>query len=244
MKYGIVHYNTPELTTCLISSIKRWDEDATIFIFENSDKRPLEDVFGDLIIFDNSKGQLIDFSKLIEEAHNHLSPASWQAHLASIETNNFGSMKHAASVQWLIDNVADSFLLLDSDVLLKKSPLDLATDKICSGSIDYLTPQFYRIAPYICYLNYSELAKHNVKFFDIKTFDSVHYDTDTGGTFLKELEQKHIEFNRFDWMEYCVHFGNGSWRTCKKANLKNASVGTYQMFLLEHKHLWNYIDAT
>ena len=239
MNYGIVHYNTPELTTCLIASIRKWDKDAKIFIFENSNKRPLEDIWDDLTIFDNTKGQLIDFEKLIEEAHKYLSPNSWKAHLATIKTNNFGSMKHAASVQWIIENLKSNFLLLDSDVLLKKSPLDLITNKICSGSIDFLTNTIYRIAPYICYLNYNEMILNNIKFFDIRTFDAAYYDKDTGGSFLKELEKKKIEFNHFNWLDYCVHFGNGSWRFGNiSANLPNSSKGTFQQFLAENKIYW------
>lgn len=244
MNYGIVHYNTPELTTCLIASIRKWDDAAKIFIFENSDKSPLEDIWGDLTVFDNTKGQLIDFEKLIEEAHKFLSPSSWIGHLATKTTNNFGSMKHAASVQWLIENLKDSFLLLDSDVLLKKCPLDLVTEKICSGSIDFLSKTVYRIAPYICYLNYDEMIKNNIKFFDIKTFDSCYYNKDTGGTFLSEITNKHLEFNQFNWMDYCVHFGNGSWRVFGNiSNLKNASYGNFKTFLLEHKKLWLDIQS-
>ena len=239
MNYGIVHYNTPELTTCLIASIKKWDKDAKIFIFENSNKRPLEDIWGNLTIFDNTKGQLIDFEKLIKEAHKYLSPNSWRGHIATKSTNNFGSMKHASSVQWLIENLKDNFLLLDSDVLLKKSPLNLITDKICSGSIDFLTNTIYRIAPYICYLNYNEMIKNNIKFFDIRTFDACYYNKDTGGTFLTEIMNRHLEFNKFNWMEYCVHFGNGSWRVLgNRSNLKNASIGSFYSFLMENKELW------
>ena len=113
MKYGIVHYNTPELTTCLIASIRKWDDKPEIFIFENSDKKPLEDVWGDLTIFDNTKGQLIDFEKLIEEAHKYLSPSSWNGHIATKPTNNFGSMKHASSVQWLIEKLKDNRIYIN-----------------------------------------------------------------------------------------------------------------------------------
>lgn len=244
MNYGIVHYNTPELTTCLIASIRKWDKDAKIFIFENSNKSPLEDNWGDLTIFDNTKGQLIDFNILIEEAHKYLSPSSWRGHVATKPTNNFGSMKHAASVQWLIENLKSDFLLLDSDVLLKKSPLDLATNKICSGSIDALTKTAYRIAPYICYLNYNEIQKNGIKFFDVKTFDACYYNKDTGGTFLIEIMNKHLEFNEFNWMDYCVHFGNGSWRVLgNQSNLKNASNGTFYTFLMENKNLWQSIQS-
>lgn len=238
MKYGIVHYNTPELTTCLIASIRKWDDKPEIFVFENSDKRPLEDIWGDLTIFDNTQGQLIDFNKLIVEAHKYLSPHSWQAHLATIKMNNFGSMKHAASVQWLIENLKDSFLLLDSDVLLKKNPSDLITEKICSGSIDAISNTVYRIAPYICFLNYPELIKNEIKFFNIKTFDAAYYNSDTGGTFLQEIEQKHIEFNKFNWVDYCVHFGNGSWRQGNLANLAFSCRGNYKQFLTENRQYW------
>lgn len=238
MKYSIVHFNTPELTTCLISSIKKWDKEANIYIFENSNKRPLIDIFGDLTIFDNTKEQLINFNSLINEAHNYLSPISWNAHLATIKINNFGSMKHAASIQWLIEHIKDNFLLLDSDVLLKKSPLDLNTDKICSGSIDKFKDGKIRIAPYICFLNYNKLIENNILFFNIKTFDANSYDTDTGGTFLKDIKNKNILFNEFIWQDYCVHFGNGSWRQCNSSNLLNANNGTYKDFLIKYSELW------
>ena len=50
---------------------------------------------------------------------------------------------------------------------------------------------------------------------------------------------RHLEFNKFNWMEYCVHFGNGSWRVLgNRSNLKNASIGSFYSFLMENKELW------
>ena len=41
IKFCIVHYNTPDLTSALISSIRKQVKNAKIYIFDNSDKERL-----------------------------------------------------------------------------------------------------------------------------------------------------------------------------------------------------------
>ena len=58
----IVHYNTPHLTECLVKSINKFvSYECTIYIFDNSDKDPFTAKFDNVTIFDNTKGQIIDF---------------------------------------------------------------------------------------------------------------------------------------------------------------------------------------
>lgn len=238
MKYGIVHYNTPELITCLISSIRKFDNKAEIFIFENSDKLKFNNLFENIKIIDNSKQEIINFDDLIKESKKYLSADSWNFHVNKSK-NNFGSMKHAASVEYLINYIKDNFILLDSDVLLKKSPLELKTEKICSAGLSYYNNKPTRILPYICYLNYNELMKNKIHFFDITKMDSCKESKDTGGSFYSDIISKNLSFNLIKWEDYCVHFGNGSWRTSDKANLNGTSKGTYKEFLMQYKDLWN-----
>ena len=57
----IVHYNTPLLTECLIKSINKFTPDSKIYIFDNSDKYPFTYKQYNIIYFDNTKGEIINF---------------------------------------------------------------------------------------------------------------------------------------------------------------------------------------
>ena len=229
MKFCIVHYNTPELTTCLCASINKFHDDAEIIIFDNSDKRPFpNDVFDNVKIIDNSKGQLIDFNKVIQENSKHLTEREIYAHNTS--GCNWGSIKHSASIQWLLDNLHEEFILLDSDVLLKKSLNEFYNSTEIIGDVEQ-----GRFVPYVCFL------PNNLKenFLDIKRFNACKMNTDTGGTFIQDIIKNNTPMKRIKWTDYVVHFGNGSWRFGNtSANLPNSSKGTFQQFLIENKTYW------
>ena len=61
----IVHYNTPYLTSYLVKSIKKYTPSARIYIFDNSDKQPFVSEYEDITIFDNTKGDYIDFDEFL-----------------------------------------------------------------------------------------------------------------------------------------------------------------------------------
>ena len=236
MKYGIVHYNTPELTTCLIASVLKHDELAEFYIFENSDSRKLdipEGLCSHITILDNSKGALLDFNGLIQESQRYL-PLERQGKPTS---NNYGSLKHASSVQYLIDYIKDSFILLDSDVLIKKLPLALCKDSIvCDFLIKCGNP--LRVLPFLCYLHYPSLLEKNLKFFDISRFDAGDISLDTGGSFCKDIISTGVRVVRINLNDYIVHFGNGSWRGVRtKSNLANCHGVHWAEFLVTYKDL-------
>ena len=66
----IVHFNTPNLTECLVKSINKFSPDSNIYIFDNSDKLPFTAKFDNVTIFDNTKGEIIDFDKWLEKYPN------------------------------------------------------------------------------------------------------------------------------------------------------------------------------
>ena len=108
----IIHYNTPRLTECLVRSINLFVKDAIIYIFDNSDKEPFTAFFDNVLVIDNTKGEIIDFDKWLEKYP--------KKHLSNGRANKWGSAKHCYSVEKCMEIIQDDFILLDSDVLLKK----------------------------------------------------------------------------------------------------------------------------
>lgn len=87
VKICIVHYNTPNLTDALVRSIKRNTPDSYIYIFDNSDVNPWVKHYDNMTVFDNTKGQIINF----EEWLTHY-PKRDRGIGAAV--NDFGSAKH------------------------------------------------------------------------------------------------------------------------------------------------------
>lgn len=211
MKFIIIHYNTPKLTTALIASLHKIGIYKDIVIFENSDKYPLnaDEIFDDIFTYHNETGSIIDFNKEIHKfiEQNKISKAeiSKEEHGAK-----FGSLKHALTVQWLLDNIDDDFFLLDSDILVKKDFRNL----IDKGVLFTGETTQHRVLPFLIYFNINEIKNAGIKFCD---FVNIHpnrrsLETDTGGSFLKECKNKHVIYRSITLSEYIEHYGSGSWR--------------------------------
>lgn len=240
MKFAIVHYNTPELTTCLCSSINKFHNDAEIIILDNSDKKPFNtvDLFNNVKVLDNTKEQLVsfNFTKFIKDraVYNFIK-----------KSNNLGSTKHTKSIQFLIDYINEDFILLDSDVLIKRNIYDIIDKNvICAADIiDKALPK--RVAPFIIYFNHDKIVKETIKFYDPKRLiglsgkkfnTNINYDT--GASFLEDIISNKYPFKKIKYEDYVVHYGNGSWKSDRKSytfTIKNIS---FQEFLLNYKHLW------
>ena len=98
----IIHYNTPYLTECLVRSINLFIKNAVIYIFDNSDKDPFIKRFDNVIILDNTKGQIIDFDKWLEKYPKRKS--------SNGRVNNWGSAKHCYSVEKCMEILNDNFI--------------------------------------------------------------------------------------------------------------------------------------
>ena len=109
-KICIVHYNTPYALTCLIKSINLHVNNAYIYVFENSDKELFVNTFDNVEVFDNSHGQIINYEELLKKYPNKQCG----------ERNKWASFKHCLAVDKCFELIDDSFVLMDSDILIKK----------------------------------------------------------------------------------------------------------------------------
>lgn len=235
MTFVIIHFNTPELTTCLCSSFRKFHMTDTLVIFDNSDKRPfINSSLFDTIYIDNTQQQIINFEK-------EFSKYSIDSHVWQI--NKLGSAKHTFTIDWIIQNINDTAIcILDSDILIKKK-IDFCDESMITAGelnlqeqndrryLQYGRPP--RILPYIQFLNVSKLKKLNIRFFDhnkIMGFNINARPYDTGCSFFETLLKKkqHTYINtNITLRDYMVHYKGGSW-----------SKTDYKFWLLHYKSLW------
>ena len=235
----IVHYNTPELTKAAILSIrKQGGEDYKIVIFDNSDKRPFIGCaeMGDVIKYDNTKGKLVDFDAEL---------AKWPSKRTDAErrTANFGSAKHMMSVDWLIWNIKEPFVLCDSDILLKRPVDDLFDESVTAiGFIDqgWNNPHgIKRLWPMLCWINAPECRRLGIHYYDGSRCWGINSDHphgtwyDTGAAFLEDIRaNKEATLRTFtDATERFEHLWSGSWNKDKEKE--------WQRWLNEHAGLWH-----
>ena len=211
MKFYIVHYNTPELTTCLCDSINKFHNDAEIIIFDNSDKLLFNnsDIFTNVKLIDNTKNNIINFEQCIQNMFIH-NPELDEKIVRNdeLKKSNFGSFKHSLSIQYIIENENEPFFLLDSDILLKKNLNELINnDIIFSAEIENNT----RILPFLCFLSPKYIKENDITFCNDKEICPAKA-IDTGCFFYRQIIQKNILYNTFKFNDFAVHFGNGSWK--------------------------------
>lgn len=224
MDFVIIHFNTPELTACLCSSIRKLHKDANIIIFDNSTIRPFEniDVLCDVYI-DNTKNQLINFD---EEFKNYPIVDS------VYKLNKCGSARHCRTVQWLFDNLdTEEFVLLDSDVLLTRK-LDFLENKfICSATYEVFPRMKNRFLPFVTYFNLTKIKENKICYFDEKRMNGLSKQGDpydTGASFLEDIVNKKLPYKNINYKNYLVHFRNGSW-----------SNKSYKSWLIQNKQYWS-----
>ena len=214
----IVHYNTPYLTKCLIKSINKYvGYNCTIYVFDNSDKEPFTYRQDNIKIFDNTKGQIIDFDKWLEQFPGKNKSSAWK--------NNYGSAKHSKSIQKCIELIDENFILLDSDILLKKDIHELydtnftiiGDTELWKPANPYENQQIHsriRLKPYICFINVNNCKKKNIKYHNDNciyglTKNGDNYDT--GAYIYEECINFKEPFKKINCNDYITHYKGGSW---------------------------------
>ena len=207
----IIHYNTPLLTECLVRSINLFVEDAIIYIFDNSDKEPFTAKFDNVCLLDNTKGEIINFDKWLEKYPNRFRSGG--------KANSWGSAKHCYSVEKCMEIINKPFILLDSDVLLKKDISELFDANIVYAGKEVNQPKsiIKRVLPFLCFINTDFCKKHNIHYFNENYMHGLSHNIinksadsyDTGASFyLNANEFRHLDINLND---YIIHYGHGSW---------------------------------
>lgn len=234
IKICIIHYNTPLLTECLIKSINKFTPNSEIYIFDNSDKEPFTYRQENIVYFDNTKGQYINFKEWFEKYPNRdKSPGKY---------NQWGSAKHAVSIQKCIDLINDNFILLDSDVLLQRDISIFNNDKFIyvGQSIQQPKSTISRVLPFILFLNVKLMKEKGVKFFDEKRIHGLYYSPtgdkyDTGASFYDDT--KNFPSLEVDIQKYIKHYKGGSWET--KHNQRYSITLTSQQWLKQNRKFWD-----
>lgn len=211
----IIHYNTPVLTEHLIKSINKFTPNSRIYIFDNSDKETFEIKQENITYFDNTKGRIINFDKWLQNYPNR--------HKSGGRLNKWGSAKHAYTVEKCISLIPDGFILLDSDVLLKRDISELFDEKYVYVGEDITQSKstIKRVAPFVCYINSKLCREKGIHYFNENYMHGLfctkvnkHADSyDTGAAFF--LSAKNTPSRKIKWENYVTHYGSASWRDGK-----------------------------
>lgn len=204
----IVNFNTQMLTDACIKSVNKFSPGCNIYVFDNSDKEPFVNTFDNVTVFDNTEGQIIDFDEWLSKY-----PSSKKSYEA---TKIHGSAKHCYTIEKCMSLIPDGFILLDSDVLLKKDITELI-DEDCvyvAGVENEPKTTIKRVLPFVCYINSKMCLENEIHYFDenymhglMKTIKGDRYDT--GAAFY--LHAKNHKSREINYHDYVVHFKGGSW---------------------------------
>lgn len=235
---AIVHFNTPELTEALIKSIrKHGGEDYKIFIFDNSNERPFTKRIKGVKVFNNRKGQIIDFEKELAKFPDK------NEKIGRAKGSYYGSDIHTMSVQKLWELVPDGFVLMDSDILLQANIDHLfMEDECCCGRIFGGMGRWKeRFLPLVLWINVPMCVAGGARFYDPDRSWALHNENDnrswwdTGAAFLNDIRnlkpQCHgINLAKKNFVPLFVHYGSGSW--------KRNDLQAQQAWLEKNKDLW------
>ena len=220
-----VHYNTPALVEVLVRSIRRYT-DCAIHIFDNSDEDPFVKKMDGVEVIDNTRGQIFNFQELLEQYPDR-KPGLFSC---------FGSAMHTKSVDACFDLLPNGFILMDSDILLKRDFTWIWDEsKAWVGEIKNDGPKGVyvdRVLPFLCYINVPMCREHGVRYFNGEwmwnlTAKEPNKFYDTGAWFLRATEGlPHKEFVVDDYIE---HFKHGSHEFL--------NIDLYD-WIMEHKALW------
>ena len=234
---AIIHFNTPELTEACIMSIRKHGCDWPVTVFDNSSDlkvpagtngnpkeltikaRPFKRKMKGVKVINNTKGQVIDFDKFLSEYPER------NATLGIYKSSVWGSAKHIVTVQKLWELMPDGFILVESDILLKKDISELWQEQYSFVGYVQRNQQgnrfkVPRILPMLCYMNVPLLTKEGARYFDPDRCWGLKADAndrtnwfDTGACLLDDvlrmrprLKGLHVDINHF-----VKHYGGGSW---------------------------------
>lgn len=217
---AIIHYNTPELTMAAIGSLlKNGGGPFRVVVFDNSDTRPFEGATN-VQVFDNTRGQIIDFDKELEKYPER------DRSIGCAKGCEFGSVKHMMTVQKLWELLPQGFVLMESDILIKKNIDEFFNEQYsvygyCQKAQPHNPFNIGRMLPMLCWMNVPMLTREGAKYFDpTRTYGLLPGGRqnrnnwyDTGAVLLEDILTKRPRLKGYhrDIREFVEHYGSGSW---------------------------------
>jgi len=177
----------------------------------DAESHGIAETCGELEVIDNTKGQLIDFEAMLAEYPDKYPTPE----------NSWGSAKHCKTIDYLLDLFPDGFLLMDSDVLVKKD-ISPFFDNSCAwvGNMDICRSKFSvnlpRVLPYICYINSKMCLENGIRYFNGEKMFALSHNMpdmayDTGCWFYEACAEKNLPVNHLHISDYILHLHHGSW---------------------------------
>lgn len=235
---AIINYNTPELTMAAIASLlKNGGGPFRVVVFDNSDKRPFEGATN-ITVYDNTRGQIIDFDRELEKYPKR------DRSIGCAKGCEFGSVKHMLTVQKLWELLPRGFVLMESDVLIKK-PIDEFFNQeysvygYCQKAQPHNPFNIGRMLPMLCWMNVPMLTREGARYFDPGRSYGLQPGGrgnrnnwyDTGAVLLEDILKKRPRLKGFhrDIREFVEHYGSGSWQ--------NNDQKQQMAWIMAHKNL-------
>lgn len=220
MEALIVHYNTPLLTKATVASVRKFSPDFRVTIFDNSGNYNGD---ADFILRNH-----IDFDKFINSYPNRVN-----------SPNNHGSAKHCYSVDYCFKFFPEGFVLLDSDILLKRDISELYDDNAVwvgetePRTVKKLNIVIHRVKPYCCYINTRMCRENGIRYFNGEKMWKLNAHPifrwyDTGAWFHEAcigLPHREVTLD-----EYIEHYGSASFVKDK--------TESPEAWLERHQHLY------
>lgn len=251
---AICHFNTPELTEATILSLrKHGGENYHVTIFDNSapanfngeihEARPFRKKMRGVTVIDNTKGQLIDFQAELNKFPDR------EPH--SAQSNDWGSVKHMVTVQYIMDNILpDGFLLLDSDILIKQNvDFMFREDLVAVGHVQEPQPGnrygIGRLVPMLCWINVPMCRRLGIRYYDPQRCWMLYPGMgdrrnwyDTGASFMEDIRKqpRGQRGMRIDIRPLMEHYKCGSWR--------QGFLEQQRAWLEQHRELWEPTPRT
>ena len=219
---AIVHYNTPELTHACIGSLvynSGLADRLRIVVFDNSDRKPFPEASG-VSIIDNTHGDYINFEDELAKYPER------DRSIGCSKGCEFGSVKHMMTVQLLWQIIPQGFILMESDIFIKKPITDFVRPEFSFvGYAQKAQPQnpfnIGRVLPMLCWMNVPLFAKYGVKYFDpTRAYgllpggrNNRNNWYDTGASLLEDIiaHKPHLRGLHLDIRQYIEHYGSASW---------------------------------
>lgn len=208
---AIVNFNTTLLTNCCVKSVlKQHGGEFEITIFDNSTRDkfvPDACVEKNVRIVDNTAGAYIDFEDVVR-----------QNSIFQRTPNGHGSLKHAYTVDYLLQHSDKNILLMDSDTVLKRK-IDFIDDSYVTVASILREKQYKnRFLPFIQFFNVNRINSLGLRYFDrnrilFGAHPTNSFQYDTGTSFLEDCRQMNLNYAEIDYTQYVNHLGSGSWKT-------------------------------
>ena len=232
----IVHHNTPNMMEHLLMSLDLHVPSYHAYIFDNSNKSPYTNPNkrSNITYFDNTQGQLINFEE------------EWKKYPARMPY--IVSPYHCLSVEKCMELIDGNFILLDSDVLLKRDISELWDEsQIFVGEIQETHPGHCqatasRALPFVCFINNKMCKANGIHYFDPGHMMQLYPETDprgklfdTGAAFYRLVKIFDLPYKEILHGDYVTHYGAASYRgSAGTVTLKHGGLG-FTDWLAYHK---------